>query len=193
MEYNQLKSSAINDIQLGAGILVSEFDPTTGTVDDDDILLVTSGGFSFTDTPEYTDFGEDIDNCPKNTKELKRITSREIKLSGTALNFDDEALKMYMNITSSTSVTKGKKYIPSDTLSQSAFHDIWLLAEKSDGGAVAIKLMNTLNTSGFALQTTDAEKGTSAFELTAHYTMTDKDTVPYEVYILSSTTNAAAG
>ena len=190
MGYNQLKSSAIDDLQLGAGMLVSEFDPTSGTVDTANILLVTSGGFSFTDTPEYTDFGEDIDNCPKNTKELKRITSREIKLSGTALNFDDEALKMYMNITSSTSITKGKKYIPSDTLDQSSFRDVWLLAEKSDGGAVAIKLMNTLNTSGFALQTTDAEKGTSAFELTAHYTMTDKDVVPYEVYILDAATAA---
>lgn len=191
MGYNQLKSSAIDDLQLGAGMLVSEFSPETGTVDVANILLVTSGGFSFTDTPEYTDFGEDIDNCPKNTKELKRITSREIKLSGTALNFDDEALKMYMNITSSTSITNGKKYIPSDTLDQSSFRDVWLLAEKSDGGAVAIKLMNTLNTSGFALQTTDAEKGTSAFELTAHYTMTDKDVVPYEVYILDAATAAA--
>ena len=76
MKFTQIPASTFEELQLNAGVLLANFDPSTATVDNESILGATSGGVKFTDTPTYEDFGADIDNCPKNTKELKRIAER---------------------------------------------------------------------------------------------------------------------
>ncbi len=43
--------------------------------------------------------------------------------------------------------------------------------------------MNGLSTGGFQIQSTDKAKGQFAFEFTGHYSITDADTVPYEIYV----------
>ena len=81
MKYTQIPATLQQELQMNAGIVAASFNPATGEVSD--LLGATSGGMNFTDVPEYVDLGDDIDNCPKNTKELKRITGREIKVSGS--------------------------------------------------------------------------------------------------------------
>jgi len=193
MDFNKLRETAMDELAHGAGIIVSDFDPTTGTVDEADILYVTSGGIEFTDTPSFKDYGEDIDNCPKNTKELKEIEDREVKVSFTALNFTENTLKYGMNIATSTSATKGKKFTPTDTIPAAAFHDVWLLTNRHDGGGLAVKLINALTTGGFSITTQDNDKGQSDVEYTGHYSIKDKTVVPYEIYLLDTDVEAAAG
>lgn len=57
------------------------------------IIGATSGGVSFTATPTYTDYGEDIDNAPVNVKELKRLDSWEVTMSGTFITVNAELVK----------------------------------------------------------------------------------------------------
>ena len=57
----------------------------------------------------------------------------------------------------------------------------------TNGGFIAIRLMNALSTGGFQLKTADKNKGQMAFEYTAHYSMSKQDVVPYEVYIKAGT------
>ena len=66
--FTRIPDDTFETLQLNAGILVEEFDPATKEFDN--IIGATSGGVNFTDTPSFIDFGEDIDNAPKNTKEL---------------------------------------------------------------------------------------------------------------------------
>ena len=75
MKYTQIPAGTFEQIQLNAGILVDAFNPATGVIGN--LLGATSGGINFTDTINTKDFGEDIDNCPKNTKELKKLESHE--------------------------------------------------------------------------------------------------------------------
>ena len=82
-KFTRVKEDAFQTMQLNAGILLDDFDPSSGTFDDENILGATSGGTNFTATPEYEDFGEDVDNCPINMKEFKQITSIEVLMSGT--------------------------------------------------------------------------------------------------------------
>jgi hypothetical protein len=69
------------------------------------------------------------------------------------------------------------------------FEDIWLVGDYSDkngptnGGYIAIHMMDTLSTGGFQLQTADKAKGQFAFEFTAHFSMDAQDTVPFEIYV----------
>ena len=62
-KFTKLPTDAFENIQLNAGILLSDFDPTTATIKQESILGATSGGINFTATPSYSDFGEDIDTA----------------------------------------------------------------------------------------------------------------------------------
>lgn len=187
MKFTQIPADTFEKLQLNAGVLLTEFSPETATVDREKILGATSGGINFTDTPEFQDFGEDIDNCPKNTKELKKIVSREVKVSGTFLTLDAPLSKRLM---AAADVT-GNKIKPRDILKDEDFSDLWWVGDYSDengndkGGFVAIKICNALSTGGFSIQSGDKAKGTASFEFTAHYSVANPDEVPYEVYIKS--------
>ena len=75
MKFTQIPQDTFKELVLNAGVLLSAFSPDTAEVADGTIIGATSGGLTFAATPSFSDFGEDIDNCPKNTKELKRLES----------------------------------------------------------------------------------------------------------------------
>ena len=189
MEYTKIPTNTFEQIQLNAGILVDDFTPSTGVIGN--LIGATTGGINFTDTPEFVDFGEDIDNCPKNTLELKKIDSREVKMSGNFVTVTASTAKLLAGAADAAS-NDATKIVPRDTLNSTDFDDIWWIGDYSDvnetasgqtAGYVAIKLINALNTSGFQIQSTDKGKGQFAFEFTGHYSITDMDTVPYEIYV----------
>ena len=195
MAYTKYPSNTFETLVIGAGVLLSEFDPTSASAPDAKILGPTTGGVNFTATPSYIDFGEDIDNVPKNTKELKRIDAWEVKMSGTFIAITPSTAKML----AAAADLSGNKITPRDTLDLSAsgdFHDIWLVADYSDkntganAGFCAIHLMNALSTGGFQIQTADKEKGQFSFEFTGHYSKDAEDTVPFEIYIKAGTASA---
>lgn len=186
MKYTQIPQTAFQNIQLNAGILVDSFVPATGTIGR--LIGATTGGVNFTDTPEFADFGEDIDNCPKNTKELKKLTSHEAKMSGTFVTLDAATVHLLAGAADVDDLD-ATHIVPRNDLELTDFKDVWWVGDYSDvnngdnAGYVAIHLMNALNTGGFQIQSTDKAKGQFAFEFTGHYSMDAQDTVPYEIYI----------
>lgn len=186
MKYTQIPQTAFQNIQLNAGILVDSFVPATGTIGR--LIGATTGGVNFTDTPEFADFGEDIDNCPKNTKELKKLTSHEAKMSGTFVTLDAATVHLLAGAADVDDLD-ATHIVPRNDLEDADFKDVWWVGDYSDvnngdnAGYVAIHLMNALNTGGFQIQSTDKAKGQFAFDFTGHYSMAAQDTVPYEIYI----------
>lgn len=186
MKYTQIPATAFQNIQLNAGILVDSFVPSTGTIGR--LIGATTGGVNFTDTPEFSDFGEDIDNCPKNTKELKKLTSHEAKMSGTFVTLDAATVHL-LAAAADVDELDATHIIPRNDLEQTDFKDVWWVGDYSDkntgdnAGFVAIHLINALNTGGFQIQSSDKAKGQFAFEFTGHYSMDEQDKVPYEIYI----------
>lgn len=183
--YTQIRTNTFKEVQLGAGVILKTFEPGTGTISASDILFASTGGFNFSDTPTYMDMGADIDNCPKNTKELKQIESREVKLTGSAVTATPEVAKMLIGAAD----VAAEKITPRDVLKAADFDDIWWVGDygDTDGGMVAIHMMNALSTDGFSIQTVDKDKGKYNFGFTAHYSIADMNTVPYEVYIKAGT------
>ena len=186
MKYTQIPATTFQNIQLNAGILTDGFTPTTGVIGR--LLRATTGGVNFKDSPEYKDFGEDIDNCPKNMKELKKIDSREITMSGTFVTVDAATLKTLIG-PADVDAVNATHIIPRNDLLDTDFKDIWWIGDYSDvntgaaAGFCAIHLMNALNTDGFQIQSTDKGKGQFAFNFTGHYSMNAQDVVPYEVFL----------
>ena len=192
MKFTQIPANTFKELVLNAGILASNFNTTTGTVEADDILGATSGGISFTAKPTFIDLGDDIDNCPKNMKELKKLQSwDEIKMSGTYLTVNTARAKSLL-AAADIDIGDATKVTPRNDLASTDFEGIWLIADYSDknGGFLAIHMMNALSTGGFRLQSSDKAKGQFAFEYTAHYSMDAPDTVPFEMYIKTGTAEA---
>lgn len=191
MKFTKIPFDAFQKLQINAGILTTDFTPATGAVGESGQIGATSGGINFTATPTFSDFGDDIDNCPKNMKELKKLDSWEVKMSGTFVNADTAIAKKLIGAADIGS-TDTTKVTPRNDLEDSDFGDIWLVGDYSDknGGYIAIKLLNALSTGGFQLKTADKSKGQFAFEFTGHYSMSAQDTVPFEIYIKAGTAEA---
>ena len=186
MKYTQIPATAFQNIQLNAGILVDAFTPATGVIGN--LLGATTGGVQFSDSVEYTDFGEDIDNCPKNMLELKKLDSHDVKMSGTFVTLPPSTAKLLVAVGDIDSLDS-THIIPRNDVLTTDFTDLWWVGDYSDvntgenAGFVAIHLMNALNTGGFQIQSADKAKGQFAFEFTGHYSMNAQDTVPYEIFI----------
>lgn len=191
MKFTKVASDAFQKLQLNAGILLTEFAPATATVDTTKIFGATSGGTSFSASPEYSDFGEDIDNVPPNTKELKVLDSVTVTMSGTLKTLDTDVAKRLMASATVDSTTG--KITPNADLSTTDFFDLWWVGDYSDhngetkGGFVAIHLINALSTGGFSLQSNDKGKADFSFEFTGHYSLNDTSIMPYEIYIKDGT------
>ena len=185
-KYTKIPANTFKQLVINAGILLSDFDTTDGSYEETDMLGPTSGGVNFTTTPSFSDWGEDIDNCPKNTKELKRLDDWDVKMSGSFVAASPELVE----ILSALADLSGNKITPRDTLNITKdFRDIWLVGDYSDvntgdgAGFIAIHMLNALSTGGFQLQTQDKGKGQFAFEFTGHYSLDAQDTVPFEIIV----------
>lgn len=192
MKYTKIPENTFKNLQLNAGVLLSAFNPSSATAIDASILGATSGGVSFEATPSFSDFGEDIDNCPANMKELKRLDSWEVKMSGSFVTVDTALGKKLIGAAD----VSAEKITPRNDLKDEDFADIWWVGDYSDkngetnGGFVAIHLINALSTGGLKIQSNSKGKGTFDFEFTAHYSMSSQDVVPFEMYVKAGTTEA---
>lgn len=192
MLYTQIPNTTFSQLQLNAGIITSKFTPGTATLDPSTIIGATTGGISFTATPSYTDFGEDIDNCPKNMKELKKLESWEVTLSGTFVTVSADLAKTLAGA-ADKATSDATKVVPRNELTAGDFSDVWFVGDYSDvntgnsAGFLAIHVMNALSTGGFQFTSSDKAKGQFAFEFTGHYSMGKQDTPPFEVYVKAGT------
>lgn len=189
MKYTKIPETTFKELQLNAGILLDRFVPSTAVIGN--IIGATSGGINFTATPSYSDFGEDIDNCPKNTKELKKLEDWEVTMSGTFVSVT-KALAQRLVALGDVDAEDETHIIPRSEVALTDFKDVWWVGDYSDvntgedAGFIAIHLMNALSTGGFQIQTGDKAKGNFAFEFTGHFSLDAQDVVPFEIYIKES-------
>ena len=190
MKYTKVAADAFEKLVMNAGIIADDFNPETAVVGN--ILAATTGGLQFASNPTYTDFGEDVDNVPNNTKQLLRITAFDPVLSGTMLTIDADIIKAQIGAADADTPTSAgvTKITPRATLEDEDFDDIWFIADYSDvntgtsAGFIAIHIMNAMNRTGFQLQTGKNAKGQSTFEYHGHYDITDEEqTPPFEIYV----------
>lgn len=186
MKYTQIPANTFKQLQMNAGILVDDFNPATGVIGN--LVGATTGGIQFSDSMSYRDLGDDIDNCPKNMMELKKLESHSVTMSGTFVSVTAATAKMLVGAGDVDSAN-ATHIIPRNDVIASDFGTLWWIGDYSDqntgenAGFLAIKLFNALNTGGFQIQSSDREKGQFAFSFEGHYSMDAQDTVPYEIYV----------
>lgn len=183
--YATINPNTFREIAKNVWMLMTEFDPENfdGTIDGTKILGSSTGGITFADAPEYSDLGEDIDNCPKNTLELQWKEDGEVSLSGTFVTINASLVQMLIG-SADVDINNSNHIIPRTSLKTSDFKPyIWAVTDYGENKVMAIKLKRVLNTSGFAAATTDNGKATFAFTFKSHKTLANLSDAPYEVYI----------
>lgn len=179
-KFVKVSQSSFNEIQLEAGLILNQFDPTgKNEVADADIVCTTTGGITITCKPTYTDYGEDIDNVPNNMLEFKEVDGWDCSISFTALNVSPAVIKWALGAADES----GNKITPRNDMTPADASDIWWVGERKDGGFVACKLMNALSTDGLSLKTTKNGKGQLSCTLTGHVSINAQDVVPMEFYV----------
>lgn len=180
-KFTAIPQDTFQGMQMDAGVLLKNFNPETGEFDKTkDIICATTGGINATCQPEYSDLGEDVDNCPNNMKELKHLVSWTCTLGFTSLGTSPASIALSLGA-ADVDETSGK-ITPRRDVALTDFKDVWWVGDRADGGMVAVHLLNALSTGGFSLQTTKGGKGQNTMELTGHVSIDAQDVVPMEFY-----------
>lgn len=181
-KFTVLPTNAFDGLQLDAGVLLKRFNPLNPVAPaDSDIICATTGGVNPSCVPTFSDFGEDVDNCPNNMKEYKHLDGWDVQLSTTSLGTTPELIKYALGC-ADIDAENTSKIVPRRDLAQTDFSDIWWVGDKADGGFVAIQIKNALSTGGFSLQTTKNGKGQIALTLTGHVSINAQSVVPMVIY-----------
>lgn len=181
-KFTIIPTNAFDALQMDAGVLLKKFDPENPVRPaDEDIICATSGGVNPSCVATFSDFGEDVDNVPPNMMELKHLDGWEVKLATTCLGTSPELIKLSLGAADIPGTNKCQ-IIPRRDLRLTDFSSIWWVGDKSNGGFVAIQIVNALSTGGFSLQSGKNAKGTVALEITGHVSINDQDTVPMVIY-----------
>lgn len=85
MKYTKIPENAFKELQLNAGVLLTDFDTKDGMTEQELLAVMigaTSGGVNFIATPTYEDYGADIDNAPVNVQYFLQIPLRSCETCG---------------------------------------------------------------------------------------------------------------
>lgn len=181
----KIPQDTFEGLQVDAGVLLTTFNPTTPAITDEAIVCATTGGITVSCVPTYSDWGEDVDNCPNNTKELKHLDGWECTMSTTGLGTSPANIKLALGAADIDGTTK---IVPRRDLEQTDFSDLWWVGDRADGGLVACKMINALSTGGFSLQTTKNGKGQISLEITGHVSINAQNVMPMEFYSIDPST-----
>lgn len=191
MRFNVIPTNTFDVLQVDAGVLLKHFDiqaaaqdsDATG-FDDDDIITATTGGINPVCTPQYSDWGEDVDNVPVNMKELKHLDGWDCSISTTALGTTADKIKFALGAADVDDTSDVIEITPRAKLKDTDFGDVWWVGERPNGGFLAIQLKNALSTGGFSLQTGKNAKGTIPLTITGHVSVNAQNEVPMKFYSL---------
>ena len=186
-KFTKIPSDTFEALQLEAGVILNNFDPDNVVEPADaDMVCATTGGITINCQAQFSDLGEDVDNCPNDMMELKHLDSWSCTMQFTILNMSEEGFILALGAADKDQTTGAIK--PRRDLALTDFVNRWWVGDRADGGAVAVKIKNALSTSGFSLKTTKDNKGNLSVTLTGHVSINNQDEMPMEFYSLDPDT-----
>lgn len=181
------KGTAKN-MQLDAGILVRnlqnilDFD---GDLADANKLGATSGGATFSATPELRNIFEGIDGAKGNYKDGNVIDNWEITLTATVKEMTAKNLQLAMaSADISSSDDKFDVLSPRMDIKTTDYIDniCWLGTMNGSTDPMIIELKNVMNTNGISFTAEDKGSGSVELELKAHFDLSKPNEVPFKIY-----------
>ena len=176
------------NLQLHAGLLVkglTDILSFNGTIADEKKLGATSGGASFSATPEMRNIFEGIDGAKGNYKDGNVIDNWEITLTATVKEMTANNLKLAMATADiATGNDKFDVLTPRMEVKSTDYIDniCWLGTMNGSSEPMIIELKNVLNTNGISFTAEDKGSGSVELELKAHFDLSKPNEVPFNIY-----------
>lgn len=188
----KISADAANNMQIQAGLLLNTFDVTNPVEPADaDIICATTGDFNITCVPQTSDFFEDVNNAPNNTKEGKHITGWDCGLTVGCLEITEDTLKMALG---AADIGADGGVHPRSDYKQTDFAPYYWVADMVDENKLlAVVMDDTVSTGGVSLTTTKNGKGKLSLTLTPHASAHTPTKVPMGFYVLEKVDASAAG
>lgn len=181
------KDTAKN-MQLDAGLLVrglTDILNFNGTIADEKKLGATTGGASFSATPEMRNIFEGIDGAKGNYKDGNVIDNWEITLTATVKEMTAKNLQLAMATADIKSDdVKFDVLTPRMEVKSTDYIDniCWLGTMNGSSEPMIIELKNVLNTNGISFTAEDKGSGSVELELKAHFDLSKPNEVPFNIY-----------
>lgn len=182
------KNTAKN-MQLDAGLLVrglTDILNFSGTIADDKKLGATSGGATFSATPEIRNIFEGIDGAKGNYKDGNVIDNWEITLTATVKEMTVKNLQLAMATADIDNGSEGKFDVltPRMDIKTTDYIDniCWLGTMNGSTEPMIIELKNVMNTNGISFTAEDKGSGSVELELKAHFDLSKPNEVPFKIY-----------
>lgn len=181
------KNTAKN-MQLDAGLLVrglTDILNFSGTIADDKKLGATSGGATFSATPEMRNTLEGIDGAKGVYKDAIVIDNWEITLTATVKEMTAKNLQLAM---ATADIDDGDDKFdvlsPRMDIKTTDYIDniCWLGTMNGSTEPMIIELKNVMNTNGISFTAEDKGSGSVELELKAHFDLSKPNEVPFNIY-----------
>lgn len=189
--FNITDADAFSKMVLGAGVVLTEFDPANPvTPSNDTILATTSGGINVVCQPTNSDLASDVDNVQDGMMEYMHLDGWNCNISFTSLTFNEKNTRWSLGaadiVTVPASGSSGAYTIvrPRRDYKLSDFAPVYWVSSMANGGLAAVKVMNAISSSGLNIQTGKNTKGQSTQTITGHPSLNDQNTVPMEFYYI---------
>lgn len=120
-KFAKIPLDTFEGLQLDAGVILRTFNVAEPAASiEGDIICATTGGIEINAVPNYSDMGEDVDNCPNNMKELKKLDYWDCSMTFTGIGVSPEFIKLSLGaadiqgetyaLTQDTAIVTGKTY-----------------------------------------------------------------------------------
>lgn len=186
----KISADAANNMQIQAGLLLNSFniaDPKEPA--DSAIICATTGDFNITCVPETSDFFEDVNNAPNNTKEGKHITGWNCGLTVGCLEITEDTLILSLG---AADVGADGGVHPRHDYKVTDFKKLYWIGDMMDeDNLLCVVMDDTVNTGGLSLTTTKNGKGNLSLSLTPHASAATPKVIPMGFYLLEKVDGSA--
>ena len=192
MAFTGVTANTAKHLQLDAGAFFKNFDPATDTFASASSKLIgaTAGGGSFAAIPTIRRI--EVDGLKGATKGYEALDEWQVTLTANVKELTVGALELALTTGSHTSVKSPSSQTSNNYEKIVAANDIadsnyttnvtWVGRLSGSNLPIIIVVKNALATNGLTLTTADKSEGVVAMTLTGHYTVSDLDTPPFEIY-----------
>lgn len=186
MAFTGLTANTKNNLQLDAGALYKNYDPSTDTPSTASSKLIgaTVGGSTIAIVPEVRQIS--VDGVKGPTKGFEVFDSWTVTLTANLKEVTKGSVELALGTTTeNSSLTGYKKIVINPDVEDTDYigNITWIGKISGETKPMMIVLHNVLCTNGFNFTVADKSEGQIPVTLTAHYDVSDLDTIPVDIYM----------
>ena len=188
--FSGITANTPKHLQLDAGCFFKNYDPATDTPATAAAKLIgaTSGGGSFSAVPTIRQI--EIDGKRGAVKGLETIDDWVVTMTANMKEITADVLKLALATGASSAYTASAaaagytKVVASSELADANYIDniTWIGRISGSQNPIIIVIKNALATNGLTLTVADKAEGVIPVTLTGHYSLSDMETPPFEIY-----------